>query len=131
MATQVKIKDKSTAGESLREFMLDLLTEEVTVREVIRSRVYQEVKDYNAKLGTTFHGLVRPEDAVHEGFGFKFSVPRRLDWEKQFDAAIKAFKEDRVLILVDDQQVTSLEDEIVLTPDIEVTFLKLMPLVGG
>lgn len=131
MPTQLKIKDKSTSGESLHEFMLELLTEEVTVREVIRSRVYQEVKDYNAKLGTTFRGLVRPKDAVHEGFDFKFSAPRRVDWEKQFDAAIKAFKENRVLVLVDDQQVTSLDEELVLQPSTEVTFLKLLPLVGG
>ena len=131
MSTTVTVKDTTPSGESLGERMLEFLTERVTVRELIRSRVYQEVKDYNAELGRTFRGLVRPQDAVHQGNGFRFDTPRRVDWEKQFKAALQAFQEGRILLLVEQGQVDSLEQELVLSPSSEVTFLKLLPLVGG
>jgi hypothetical protein len=34
-------------------------------------------------------------------------------------------------LLVDDRQVDELEEEIEIRPDTTVTFLKLVPLVGG
>jgi len=34
-------------------------------------------------------------------------------------------------LLVNDRQVDELEDEIEIRPDTTVTFLKLVPLVGG
>ena len=46
--------------------------------------------------------------------------PERLH---RLDAAMKK--------LVDDRQVDDLDQEIVLTPDTDVRFLKLVPLVGG
>ena len=48
--TQLKVCDETTAGEKTGEFVMDLLTERITVRELIRSRVYQEVQDYNLKV---------------------------------------------------------------------------------
>ncbi len=42
--TQLKVCDETTAGEKTGEFVMDLLTERITVRELIRSRVYQEVQ---------------------------------------------------------------------------------------
>ena len=112
-------------------FVLDFLTERITVRELIRSRVYQEVKDYNTKRTEYFHGLVQPTEAEQTLNGFRMRKPRQIDWEKQFDRAIAAFQGNGFIILVDDEQVTELEEEIAITPDATVTFLKLVPLVGG
>lgn len=132
MPTTISIKDETTAGESLREFMLEFLTERITVRELIRSRVFQEVKDFNSsQADTVYRGLVRPTDAEETLNGYKLKTPRTLDWEKQFEKALEAFEATRVLVLVDDRQVESLDEEIVLTPDTRATFLKLVPLVGG
>ena len=64
------------------EYYEQLLTERITVREVIRSRVHQEVKDHNASTRSTFRGLVRPEGATHEGGGFRFSAPRTKCWPR-------------------------------------------------
>jgi hypothetical protein len=49
MATSLTIRDANTLNlkDDSPVFVLDFLTERITVRELIRSRVYQEVKDYN------------------------------------------------------------------------------------
>jgi len=107
------------------------LTERITVRELIRSRVYQEVKDYNTLQPEVFRGLVQPTDTERTLNGYKLRRPRQINWEKQFDKAIAAFLGNGFLILVDDEQVTELDEEITIAPETAVTFLKLVPLVGG
>jgi hypothetical protein len=107
------------------------LTERITVRELIRSRVYQEVKDYNTRRPEYFRSLVQPTDAEQTLNGYKLRQPRQIDWEKQFEQAITAFERNGFIILVDDKQVSDLEQEIEIKPDTTVTFLKLVPLVGG
>ena len=60
------IRDESATGSVTHELTLDVLSETMTVRELIRSRVYQEVQDYNLKRRTgtgEFRGLVTPTDA--------------------------------------------------------------------
>jgi hypothetical protein len=125
------IRDESTDGRSLNESVVELLTESVTVEELIRSRVYQEVQDYNLKKTGEFRGLVNPLPE-------RTATGRRdIDWKAQFETACEAFRHNRVLILVDDKQVERLDQTIELRPAIgdqpatSVTFLKLTPLVGG
>jgi len=133
MVTSLTIRDASTLnldGDGM-VFVLDFLTERITVRELIRSRVYQEVKDYNTLQPEYFQGLVQPTDAEQTLNGYKLRKARQIDWEQQFEKAIAAFERNGFLILVDDEQVAELEDEIVIAPETSVAFLKLVPLVGG
>lgn len=127
----ITIRDESSPGKLLNQFTLDLLTEKVTVRELIRSRVYQEVQDYNAKTGGFYSGLVSPTEAERALNGFKIKAGRKLDWKAQFKAATEAFETNGVLVLVDDRQAETLEEQVVVGPKTRVTFLKLTPLVGG
>ena len=131
MATTVTVRDESTSGKMLNEFVLDLLTEHITVRELIRSRVYQEVQDYNRRLPESFRGLVQPNDTKETVDGFKLKKPRQIEWKAQFDRALEAFESNRVLILVNDRQVESLDEKIVVGPNTSISFLKLTMLVGG
>lgn len=133
MAVTLQIRDETTSGERTNERKLDLLTERITVRELIRSRVYQEVKDCNVKArqGKVFRVLVRPTDAEETLNGYRMRKPRELDWQKQFDAALEAFERNGFLILVDNHQVERLDEEIQINPTTQVTFLKLVLLVGG
>jgi hypothetical protein len=43
------IRDETAGGAVLNELTLDVLSETITVRELIRSRVYQEVQDHNLR----------------------------------------------------------------------------------
>jgi hypothetical protein len=45
--------------------------------------------------------------------------------------AKRAFYTNGFILLVDDRQVDELEEEIEIRPHTTVTFLKLVPLVGG
>ena len=129
--TRLNIRDSNTLGNDGPVFVLDFLTERITVRELIRSRVYQEVKDYNTQQPNHFQGLVQPTDAEQTLNGYKLRKPRQIDWEKQFEMAIAAFQSNGFIILVDDEQVTELDEDITIASETEVTFLKLVPLVGG
>jgi hypothetical protein len=126
------VHDETTTGDRTGDIALEFLTERITVRELIRSRVYQEVQDYNLKCAATpFYGLVQPAEIERELNKPRPSRFREIDWKQQFEIACEAFEQNRVLILIDNRQAEQLEDEIVITPSTEVTFLKLVPLVGG
>jgi hypothetical protein len=131
MSGMLTIRDEALSGEALREWALEVATESLTVRELIRSRVYQEVQDYNVGQGPVFQGLVQPDEAEKTLNGWKLRKPRLLDWKRQFDRAVEAFEKNQILILVNDRQAERLEEEVVLGPDTRVTFLRLSPLVGG
>ena len=131
----ITIQDQTTAGKTTHELTLDILTETITVRELIRSRVYQEVQDYNLRqqkgAGDNFQGLVQPTGAEVALNGYKLKTPRQIDWKPQFEKACEAFERNAILVLVDDRQAESLDDELTLTARSTVSFLKLVPLVGG
>ncbi len=131
----VIIRDEVLGGGTTNEFSIEFLTEHIDVRELIRSRVFQEVRDFNVAQKTDadkpFRGLVEPTDAEKTLNGFKLRRVREIDWEEQFDQAIKAFEGNRIIILVNKKQVESLEEQIEVRPDTVVTFLRLTQLVGG
>jgi hypothetical protein len=131
MSTTITIKDESVTGQSISAFPLELLTEQITVRELIRSRVYQEVDDYNRKAPEYFRGLVQPTDAEQTLNGYKVRKARQIDWKTQFDKALEAFQRNNFFVLVDDRQVEELDEELTLTHTSTVSFVKLVPLVGG
>lgn len=131
---QVLVRDETTAGDRSDAIELTFPVEQITVRELIRERVYQEVDDYNrrsADPGATFRGLVQPTDAEKVLNGVRPRAKRTIDWKKQFDEACQAYERNRILVLVGDHQTESLEETITLTRGVEVTFLRLVLLVGG
>ncbi len=125
------IRDETMAGSVTNELTLDVLSETITVRELIRSRVYQEVQDFNTRKPELFQGLVQPSEAEKTLNGYKVRKGREVDFKRQFEAAVQAFEANRVVVLVDNRQAESLEEEIVIAPQTQVSFLKLVPLVGG
>lgn len=127
----LQICDATTLGEEPPVWLLEGLTERITVRELIRQRVQREVLDYNRHQPEYFRGLVRPSEAEQTLNGYRLAQPRQIDWEQQADLAITAFLGNGFLILVGDHQVTELDEEIDVSPDQTVTFLRLVPLVGG
>jgi hypothetical protein len=129
MAT-VTITDESTLGEK-RSWDLDILEETITLAELIRRRIYQEVTEYNAKQVGYYYGLVQPTEAERALNGYQMKKPRQLDWEAQYTAAEQAFLRRGFIVLVNDHQVTDLTATVTLSHGSEVTFLKLVPLVGG
>jgi hypothetical protein len=131
MAATLIVRDETAGGKTVNELTLDILTEKITVRELIRSRVYQEVQDYNRKGAEHFRGLVQPTGAEQTLNGYKLKTRREIDWKKQFELACDAFERNGFFILVDEHQAESLDEEIELEAGTQVSFVKLTPLVGG
>ena len=131
MPATITIRDESTSGQTLAEWAIEVLSERITVRELIRSRVYQEVQDFHRDRPPVFRGMVQPSEAEQALNGCKVPRNRQIDWKQQFDKAVEAFEASRLLILVGNRQAESLEEEIEVRPGAEVTFLRLVPLVGG
>ena len=125
------VRDENLGGTTDRSFTLGFPSEQITVRELIRERVYQEVGDYNRERTGTFRGLVQPSDAETALNGYKVRPGREIDWKAQFEKACEAFESNRVVVLVDDRQCGSLDETITIRRGTEVTFLRLVLLVGG
>jgi hypothetical protein len=131
LAATLTVTDESPTGETLLEFVLEVSAERITVRDLIRQRVRHEVEEYNRRQVDTFRGLVQPTDSERTLNGYRLKQPRVIDAAAQLAKAIDAFEGNQIIVLVDDRQVESLDEEIALRPDTRVSFLRLTPLVGG
>ena len=127
------IRDEVTSSMGKADYVITirLTSPRLTVRDLIRERVRQEVEDFNDKQSELYNGLVQPTDTERTLNGFKFRTRRNLDWQEQFDKAIEGFQRNAFILLVDDLQVDDLDQLIAISPETQVTFVKLVPLVGG
>ena len=125
------ITDATPSGEKLSYFTLDCLSERMTVSEIIRARIWQEVRDYNQRFDEIFHGLVQPTDAERVLNGWRVKERRAIDWEQQFARACEAFERNGFFVLVGDRQAESLDEVFEVRVDTEAQFVKLTPLIGG
>jgi hypothetical protein len=131
MSIALSINDKTSSGDVLLERIVNFSVERITVTELIEARVSQEVESYNKLSDGEFKGLVQPSDAEVVLNGFKLAQGQSIDIEKQTRAAIQAFKSGGFFLLVNDRQLTELDDAIMITPNTSVVFLKVVRLVGG
>jgi hypothetical protein len=131
MPATITIHDETASGQKTNTLTLDCLTEHLTVRELIRARIYQEVQDYNLKEPEYFRGLVEPTNAEKVLNGYKLKAKRKIDWQEQYQKALEAFERNGFFVLVGNRQAESLDQQFEVKVDTEVSFVKLMPLVGG
>jgi hypothetical protein len=136
MPVTLTVRDETAVGDVFHEMPLEFPSERITVRELIRERVYQEVQDFNRKAHEQiFRGLVQPTDAERVLNGkrteYRLKQHRDLSWKEQFEKATEAFTRNGFLLLIDDQQAESLDQEFTIGPRTQVSFVKLTLLVGG
>jgi len=129
MPLSLSILYETTAGERCNAGAFQFDDTTLTVRELIRVFVQEEVKRFNETESEPFRGLVQPEESERMLNGVRERPV--LDWEKQFDKAIAAFKGNGFLVLLDDRQIDDLDETLHLTEQSKLTFLKLVPLMGG
>jgi hypothetical protein len=127
----VMFVDETTSGERGDARVLEIAEERLTLRELIRRRVFQEAAEHNARQPLVFQGLARPTGAERTLNGYAQRESGRIDPEGQYRLALEAFGRNGFVVLVGDRQVQGLDTEVALPAGSQVTFLKLVPLVGG
>jgi len=131
MITTVMVYDETAAGTRTHTVSLEFLTMRTSVRELIRTRVHEEVRAHSRPVSRYGRSSVDPGEAEQMLNGYKPRPGGQIDEEEHFRHALTAFESNGFFILVDDQQVTSLDGEIVLAHDTTIRFIRLLPLVGG
>jgi hypothetical protein len=120
--TSIVVRDATASGASIAERPLDFAGSEITVRDLIRARVIEEVADYNSRGAAMKGSLVTPQPSKGATV---------IDPEEQVARAFEAFQRNGYFLLLDERQVTSLDEVIHLGEVDTASFIKLVPLVGG
>lgn len=133
MQVALNVTDEAMFGtrEPSRTMTLNFSGNHISVRELIEARVREEVENYNRKQPEVFNMLVQPTLAERVLNGFRFKEKKKIDWRAQYEKAVQAFDRNGFIVLVDEIQTESLDQIIEIEPKTSVTFLKLVPLVGG
>jgi hypothetical protein len=130
MALALKIVDQTPGTHPPVVRQLYLASERITLRELLTRRIEEEVAALNAG-DYALRPLVAPTEHERQLNGEPARRTRKVDAARQLDAAIQAFQRTRILVVVDRRQVLDLDEQLTVTPDSEVRFIKLVPLVGG
>ena len=113
--SEMTMRDTSRAGHVLGGAQVTGLADEVTIREILRTRIRAEVSTYNADPGPVFPGLVQPADGVRHSDGFRMQQPRPLDAELLIAAAEEATRVGLLHLRVDGRPVDL--DELITPAD--------------
>lgn len=130
----IDIWDATLPGDRKRAGTLQLNSANTTLRELIRARVCEDLRSFNESRTAGFVPLVQLEDSEILLNGDRKSN-RLADEEIQVQRAYASFHKNGFLVFVNGRQICDLEEMIELRADpagqLEVEFLKLIPLIGG
>ena len=133
MSFALSIKDKTSSGEVVSSNVLKFPVESVSVKELIETRVAQEIENQREENRPSFINLILPnsDEESLNGTRRRQNKKANVDVAEQQSIAIEAFSNCGFFLLVNDVQLTDLDDVIQITPKSEVVFYKLIPIVGG
>ncbi|GGA33687.1 hypothetical protein GCM10011498_38630 [Amylibacter cionae] len=140
MLAQLSIVEKIVGQTQRQAFSLRLASERISARDVVAKHVRDEVDRLNdlARRRHVEHDRVASflvGDHSHE-LERKLNKPNRkgpkaLDPTKEIEAALDAIESRRVIVLFDDFEVEDFDADLTVTDQSKITFLRLVPLVGG
>ncbi len=146
----VEVRSRVFGGRSgdpdLGPVYLRLLEEKLTVAELIRRTVEEQLRDLVARrklraeqtrraLDRQYHSgeeiIAQAEHGTVKNPSQRATDPMEKRSAVEVCKALRAFDSRSYYVTVDGRQVERLDDVIELRPDSKVTFIRLMPLVGG
>jgi hypothetical protein len=127
----VTISDRTSTGDPTGSITLPRVPDGITLRELIRLRVREEVARYNLRPSNVFRGLVQPVGSEPVTGGFNVPERRPLDWSEHADVAVDQFLAHGYVVLVNGAQITDLDTRLDLSAEhLDVRFIRLTPLAG-
>jgi hypothetical protein len=103
MGINVVVTETTASGKETARMLVEDVPSPITLRDLIRHRVREEVVRLGAKL----------------------------DWQTQAEVALDSFQRNGFFVFVNDRQVTELDEELTLAEAGEVSFVRLVALAGG
>jgi hypothetical protein len=128
---QVRLVDESPGNAEQLWLSVEAPSERLTLRDLIRVRVECEVERYNACLPERYHGLIEVDERERILQGDRPGRIRPLDPREQVERAWKSFETNGFFVSIDGESVDSLDIQLRITPQSDIRFLKLVPLMGG
>lgn len=121
---------------------LSLANERISVRELLERTVAaqlhellqeQRLEDEAAAKILARQYLTQAEIDQQAGEGVVRLEPAKghLDLQREIQRALHGFQKRAFRVVVEGEMLNGLDDELVLTPNTRVTFLRLVPLQGG
>lgn len=124
------MRDVSHGGHELGRTRLDDLPAVVTLGELLRIRIRDDVARYNADPGAVFHGLVQPADSVRHSDGHHMRAPRPLDADRLLVAAEEAVAAGALWFDIEGEAVTDLGHRIDVDAHDEIIAVMRRPIVA-
>jgi hypothetical protein len=110
---------------------LSFPAERITARQILRTRVLMEVERYNSSAPGRAFSLINPAPEEQALNGPHRPERRKLNPDRQVEAAIDAIRKGRIIIMFNGERVRDIDAPLLVTPVSEARFLRLVPLVGG
>jgi hypothetical protein len=140
MATEIGVEARvlgERAEAGIGTVSVTLPTARLTGTELVRLVVEEQIRTLTVRRKLTAaeierrlnrqYGTIAPENRKRE---LRIGVPEP-DLTQEVVRALEACRAGQCLVVVDGQPVVDLEQEIVLQPETNVRFLRLLPLAGG
>jgi hypothetical protein len=156
MNAVVEIYDERRPGaERQLRHRLELPTERMTARDLIRCRIEADVAIHNAVERARFDETIAVREANRDahnewlvtpgaveralngtrgGYGRGVKARKRMTLIKSeplIAVALEAFTRNGFFMIFDGRQIIDLDEVLTIEQDSAVTFLRLVPLVGG
>ncbi|MEO1656001.1 MAG: hypothetical protein AAFU64_20845, partial [Bacteroidota bacterium] len=127
---QILIQEENFAGKILDQIHIQIDKERITVQELIRKKVENEVAHYEQRRDAQRQDYFQATESQLNSKKSQQVFPK-TDPEKEVYKAWQAFQNNQFFLFVGDEQMETLEQEILLGADTTLRFMQLTPLVGG
>ena len=121
----VTVESRVAQGGRLQQdqepVVLTLLTQEITVADLIRRTVEEQVRQLNARR------RLQDDNWPDETAGTGSEVEASFEVER----AKRAFSNGEYAVLINGRPALRLEDTLTFAPGTQIHFLRVTPLVGG
>ena len=149
MNSELETYDERRPGaERELRHRLELPVERITARDLIRCRIEADVAIHNAVERARLDGKIAADSAASNGWLVTPGAVERalngargvygpgshldlIESERLIAVALEAFARNGFFMIFDGRQVVDLDEVLTIEPDSAVTFLRLVPLVGG
>ena len=139
----LKVRDTSMFGEVLFEMDLVFKGKTVSVAQLIETRVRKEcaLRAQGAIEKLPIHNIfdldekeIKLNELLEKQEKARNDIAGKLTetyLQQHVTTALKGFDSNQYFVVIDDQQVESLEQTVIIEPSTKVSFMRLQALVGG